>query len=91
MYFDDISWITKDEIAGRAMRKFLTDNPSSILHKISSKLLRDFMIAGMNEFVEYAKYPPANSETNTLKNADKQIESEEALNNNHNQNQNGKV
>jgi hypothetical protein len=41
------TWIEKDKLAGKILNDFLNKNNQSILHEISSKVLRSLIIHGM--------------------------------------------
>ncbi len=49
-----LTWIEKDKIAGYCLNEFLKDEPeASPLYGISSKLLRQLIIEGINAGLNY--------------------------------------
>ena len=49
-----LTWIEKDQIAGNCLNKFLKDEPeTSPLYGISSKLLRQLIIEGIDAGLNY--------------------------------------
>ena len=51
---DSLSWIDKDQIAGKCLNNFLKDEPeTSPLYDISSKLLRQLIIEGIDAGLNY--------------------------------------
>lgn len=49
-----LSWIDKDQIAGKCLNNFLKDEPeTSPLYDISSKLLRQLIIEGIDAGLNY--------------------------------------
>ena len=51
---NSLSWIEKDKIAGDCLNKFLKDEPeTSPLYDISSKLLRQLIIEGIDAGLNY--------------------------------------
>ena len=48
-----LTWIEKDQIAGNCLNEFLKDEPTSPLYDISSKLLRQLIIEGINAGLNY--------------------------------------
>lgn len=49
-----LTWIEKDKIAGDCLNNFLKDEPkTSPLYNISSKLLRQLIIEGINVGLNY--------------------------------------
>ena len=49
-----LSWIDKDQIAGKCLNNFLKDQPeTSPLYDISSKLLRQLIIEGIEAGLNY--------------------------------------
>lgn len=49
-----LSWIDKDQIAGKCLNNFLKDEPeTSPLYDISSKLLRRLIIEGIEAGLNY--------------------------------------
>ena len=53
-----LTWIEKDQIAGNCLNKFLKDEPkASPLYDISSKLLRQLIIEGIDAGLNYRQHP----------------------------------
>ena len=49
-----LTWIEKDQIAGNCLNEFLKDEPeTSPLYEISSKLLRQLIIKGIDAGLNY--------------------------------------
>jgi len=49
-----LTWIEKDQIAGKCLNKFLKDEPNtSPLYGISSKLLRQLIVEGIDAGLNY--------------------------------------
>lgn len=49
-----LTWIEKDKIAGECLNKFFKDEPeTSPLYEISSKLLRQLIIEGIDAGLNY--------------------------------------